>query len=262
MSHAGLSPRALEDPGDEARHRGLAVCARDGDHVTPPERVPGEPGRPGLVVEPFVQHVLDGRVAAGHGVPDHHPVGCGVEVLRPISLAHRDPRLRQHIAHRRIEAGIRPLHLVPELARDAREGGHEGASDPEDVDAHGCVCVREGGPVRGSEEPVDDQGREPEERHRDPDARGEVHGQRMAKDVAAHHPAPDEEGEPRNGEITPAAAEPPPGSAPSSSATRGKAITWSTAPVPAKAAKVCVKRWPNPRADRSTKARRARSRSP
>ena len=35
---------------------------------------------------------------------------------------------------------------MPELARDAREGGHERSADPEDVDAHGLAGTDHGFP--------------------------------------------------------------------------------------------------------------------
>ena len=231
---AGAPPRAFEDPGDEARHGGLAVGARDRDHVAAEEGVAGEPRRAGLVVEPRVQHVLDGRVAARHGVPHHDPVGRRLEVFRPVPLPHRDARPLQHRAHGRVEAVVGAFHLVPQLARDAGEGGHEGSTDPEDVEAHGPGGIAQGSPNSWWMARVESQNSAiespiPAGRRTDSAWRRMWPPTTQLQTRKASHGM---------ARTTPAPGLAPSGSPASSSATRGRATASSTAPVPARAAQV------------------------
>ncbi|KAF0279212.1 hypothetical protein BA897_00415 [Spiribacter roseus] len=60
---ARLEAGRFQQPGDQAGGGGLAVGAGHGDDPAPAEDVPGQPGRPRVVVETAVEHRLHRRVA-------------------------------------------------------------------------------------------------------------------------------------------------------------------------------------------------------
>ena len=91
---------------------------------------------------------------------------------------------------------VRAFHLVPELARDAREGGHEGAADPEDMNAHGSGGTGQGLPNIWWMTRADSQKNAIEIPI--PTVRCTDSAWRRMWPLT--NPAPDEEGEPRDGE--------------------------------------------------------------
>ena len=105
-------------------------------HAATAQHVLGQPLRPGNVVEPFVEHVLDRRIAARQRVADHDLLAVVADRIRRIAFAQRDAQLFELGGHRRIDVLVAAFDLVTGLARQRRHAAHEGAADTEDVEFH------------------------------------------------------------------------------------------------------------------------------
>ena len=76
-----LEAGVLEDPREDARSRGLAVRAGDGERPAAREHVPRQPLRPGRVGNAALQQRFDQRVAAAHDVADDDDVRLQLQLF-------------------------------------------------------------------------------------------------------------------------------------------------------------------------------------
>ncbi|CCK08537.1 hypothetical protein BN128_2572 [Cronobacter sakazakii 696] len=83
---ARLVAAGFQDPGSHARRRGFAVGAghRHDPAVAQHEIV--QPLRAGHIRNALLQHRLDARIAAGHGVTNHHQIRTRFELRGVIAL--------------------------------------------------------------------------------------------------------------------------------------------------------------------------------
>ena len=80
----------LEDPGENARRRGLAVRAGDRQRPALGEHVPRQPFRAGRVGNAAFQQRLDQRIAAAHDVADDDDVRLQLQLLRVVAFDQLD----------------------------------------------------------------------------------------------------------------------------------------------------------------------------
>ena len=128
----------LEDPRENARGRGLAVRAGDGERPAAREHVPRQPLRPGRVRNATLQQRFDQRVAAAHDVADDDDVRPQLQLLRLVALDQLDAERGELVGHRRIDVLVRAGDAMAGRARQRRDAAHERAADPENVNVHNC----------------------------------------------------------------------------------------------------------------------------
>ena len=105
----GVEPGALQDPGHHTGGRGLAVRTRHGNHPAVRQHVCTQPLGTGHVAQPAVEDVFDRLVASGKPrVADDHEIGFWIQVAGVETLERVYLRLRELIAHRRIQGVVRP----------------------------------------------------------------------------------------------------------------------------------------------------------
>ena len=129
-------PCALENPGEHAGGRRLAVGARDREHPTIAQYFAREPLRTRFERNLPLEQRLDHRRTASHDVADHHHIGRGLELRRLETLDDFDAERRELRAHGRINVAVRPGHPMARGLGDRRDAAHEGAADPENVYVH------------------------------------------------------------------------------------------------------------------------------
>ena len=133
---ARLQARVLQQPGQQAGCRGLAVGAGHGQHMAAGQYVFGQPLRTGDVWQSLIQHVFDRRIAARDDVAHHHHIRRRLQMLGRVA-GHQLNALRLELrGHGWPGIGIRSGHAMPGLARQRRDTGHESAADSEDVKVH------------------------------------------------------------------------------------------------------------------------------
>ncbi|MNN88039.1 hypothetical protein D3C81_2056740 [compost metagenome] len=79
------------------------------------QHVISQPLRAGHVRQAFIQHIFHRRVAAGHGVADHHQIRCRIKLRRVVALRQLNALGFQLCAHRWIDVGVGTGHVVAQL---------------------------------------------------------------------------------------------------------------------------------------------------
>jgi hypothetical protein len=94
-----------------------------------------------------VEQPLDLHVPAAHRIAHHHEIRLqSFESSGVVTLVQLDAGLRQHGAHRRINAGVGTEHLVPVRARQQRRVAHRRPANAHEIDPHAsCFGARHRG---------------------------------------------------------------------------------------------------------------------
>ena len=132
----GIQPRMLQDPGEHAAGRGLAVSAGDRQHMPTLQHLLGEPRRSGGIGQAAIEHRLDHRTAARKCVAHHHDVGTQVQLLGAIPLDVVDTQRIELGTHRRGYTQIGSRHAETCRFRNRGNAAHERAGYPQNVHVH------------------------------------------------------------------------------------------------------------------------------
>ena len=128
----GLPPGVLQQPGQHAARRGLAVRARNRQHPAPGQHVLGQPLRPRGVGQTPIKHGLQRRIAPRQSIA-HHDQGVARQVPGVVALVDIDTQRRELIAHGRVDPGIAAADPPALLASQHGQSAHERATDTENV---------------------------------------------------------------------------------------------------------------------------------
>ena len=123
----------MKDPGQHGSCRGLAVGSGDDQHFLAAKKFVVQQLRQGTEWDALVENVLEFDIAARHGVADDDQVGTRFEILRVEGLGHGNVELAQKIRHRRIGCGVGAGDVESALLQHARQRGHGGAADADQV---------------------------------------------------------------------------------------------------------------------------------
>ncbi len=77
--------------------------------------------------------MLQFNVAARHGVADDDQIGARVEILRVEGLRNGNAEVAQEVRHGRIGCGVGAGDVESALLEHARQRGHGGAADADQV---------------------------------------------------------------------------------------------------------------------------------
>ena len=132
----GFEPGILENPGQHAAGRGLAVGSGDGQHPALLQHVFVQPLRAGGVARTALEDGFELRIAAGDRIADDEYVGIVGQGFGPVAVVQVDTGAFELGAHRRIDLRVGAGDLATEFARDLCNTGHEGAADAENINFH------------------------------------------------------------------------------------------------------------------------------
>src|ERR1700686_1445638 len=128
--------RVLEDPGEHAAGRGLAVSAGHPQYPALAQYRIGQPLRPRGIRQVAIEHGLDHRHAARHDVADDDDLGLELELFGVVALDQFDAERAQLRAQRRIHIAVRTGDAVSGRARDRGDAAHERAANSENMNVH------------------------------------------------------------------------------------------------------------------------------
>jgi hypothetical protein len=130
-----ISPRRLEDPGEQRRRRGLSVgSGHDHRPVATNEQLFERLGQR-RVAHTGVEHVFDLGIAARERVPDHDQIRGGVPDMRRVETGENlDPQPFEERGHRRIDSVVGSGDLVACGFEHPGQGGHRRAADAGEKD--------------------------------------------------------------------------------------------------------------------------------
>ena len=115
--------------------------AGDDDRSPTPQKELSDCLRQGHVRNPEVEHRLDLRIAARHGVADDDQVGGRVEMAGVEPLVGINSQALQQGAHRGINVGVGPGYPETLLREHPRQRRHCGAADGDEMDVSGWQQV-------------------------------------------------------------------------------------------------------------------------
>ena len=132
-THAGL----FQHPGEHAGAAGLAVGTGHGHDPAALQHMVGQPLRAADIEQALVQYIFHRRIAAAHGIADHHQIRRRLQLGRVVALDQLDTLGFQLGAHGRVDIGIGAGDAVTKFLGQHCQRTHEGAADAEDMNVHG-----------------------------------------------------------------------------------------------------------------------------
>ena len=137
-----VEPGPVQQEGEQARGRRLAVRPRDHERRPGPEELLGEErGQAREALAP-VEHRLHLGVASRERVADHHEVGVRGHVRLGPRREDRDAQRLELRRHRRVDVLVGARHLVALLAQEPGERRHGRPADGRQVDLHSTGASR------------------------------------------------------------------------------------------------------------------------
>ena len=140
---AGVAARAGEAVDDQARHRRLAVGARDDDAVTVPREVREHLREGADAAREALARRAHLRVGLGHELrvlADDDQVRVARQVRGVVGRRAGNAEPRQVVGDGRVEALVRACDGVAALLKEMRDGGHAGPAEADEMSGrHGAV---------------------------------------------------------------------------------------------------------------------------